>query len=144
MLHRENPRRAGLSGTCACAKIVERNAELGRQDAQAVQCNAGALICDLADAARADAFLSGQEHQHASIDRRAADSAPLDFTRMRLKELPERCHAGATSAKKRRSHSRPARMRSRIQGRSAGRPASRYPEIAKIIFAGEGMRGPVV
>ena len=76
------------------AEIVERNAELERQDAQAVQCNAGALVCDVADATYADAFLPGEEHQHAAIDRRAADSASLDFTGRRLKDFPERRHAG--------------------------------------------------
>ena len=44
---------------------------------------------------------------------------------------------GATSEKMRRSHSGPAKPRSRREGRWAARPALRDPEFAKSIFADE-------
>jgi hypothetical protein len=72
------------------AEIVERNAELGRQDVQAVQSKAGAMVGDIADATWVDVAI--EEHQYVAIDRRTADGASLDVA-SRLKRFPKRRHA---------------------------------------------------
>jgi hypothetical protein len=72
------------------AEIVERNAELGRQDVQAVQSKAGAMVGDIADATWVDVAI--EEHQYVAIDRRTADGASLAVT-SRLKRFPKRRHA---------------------------------------------------
>jgi hypothetical protein len=66
----------------------------GRHDAQTLQPKAGAVVSDIADGTCADALLPGEEHQYIATVRCAADSTPLDFKGRRLKDFPERGHAG--------------------------------------------------
>jgi hypothetical protein len=72
------------------AEIVERNAEFGRHDVQAVQSEAGTLVGDIANTTCVDVAI--EEHQYVAIDRRAAAGAALDVA-SGLEYLLERRHA---------------------------------------------------
>jgi hypothetical protein len=61
------------------AEAVERNAEVGRHDAQTVLPNACAEIGYVADATWVDAVIAGEEYRYVPIDRRPADGTALDF-----------------------------------------------------------------
>jgi hypothetical protein len=74
------------------AEIVERNAEFGRYDVQAIQFEAGTLVGDVADATWVLGLLASEEHQYVAIDPRAADGAALDVA-SGLEYLLERRHA---------------------------------------------------
>jgi hypothetical protein len=73
-------------------EIVERNAEFGRNDVQAVQSEAGAMVGDIANTTCVDTVLASEEHQHVAIDRRAADGAALNVA-SGLVHFPKRRHA---------------------------------------------------
>jgi hypothetical protein len=75
------------------AEIVERNAKLGRQDVQASQSEARAMVRYIANTTCVDKVLASEEHQHVAIDRRAADGAALEVA-SGLEYLPKRRHAG--------------------------------------------------
>jgi hypothetical protein len=64
------------------AKVIERNAEFRRHDVRAVQSKTGAIVGDIANTTIVDAILTGEKHQHVSIDCRAVNGAAL-------KSLPE-------------------------------------------------------
>jgi hypothetical protein len=78
------------------AEIVERNAEFGRNDVQAVQSKAGAMVGDIANTTCVDAVLASEEHQHVAIDRRAADGAAFDVA-SGLEYFLKRRHAAGLS-----------------------------------------------
>lgn len=71
-------------------EIIERDVEFARHDLDAVQPNSCALVRDISDAAGLDALSACKIHEHAAIDYRSADSAPLNRTW--LKHLPKSGH----------------------------------------------------
>jgi hypothetical protein len=71
-------------------EIIERNFEIGRHDLDAVQPNSRTSVRDISDAAGLDTLSACKIHQHAAIDYRSAESAPLNRTW--LKHLPKSGH----------------------------------------------------
>jgi hypothetical protein len=75
------------------SETVERDAEVGRNDVEAIQSQSGSVVGDVSNNTCVNYLLTQEVHQHVTIDCRAAKGASFDVGPVLLEDFTERLHA---------------------------------------------------
>jgi hypothetical protein len=83
------------------SEAVERDAEAGRNDVEAVQSQSGTVVGNVSNNTGVNYFMPSEVHQHVAIDCRTAKSASFDVIGGGLlKDFAERLHQSWLTCKK--------------------------------------------